>query len=111
MKSRLMQLLVLVCLVGLLPGCIIESSSPDRDITCANFDDFLRSCTSNCSPTWDCELNYDSLDIGTQITLDGCSDCLYDSLAGGTCADCSVPSEGVSSCWAFMEDFLGVDCW
>lgn len=104
------RLLLLILMVCLLSGCIFESSS-DREITCGNFDTFLYECTANCSPTWDCELNYDDLDIHTQITLDDCSDCLVDNLADGVCGDCSVPGEGVSSCWAFMEDLLNVDCW
>lgn len=45
------------------------------------------------------------------MALDRCSDCLVYNLSAGFCADCSVPSQGVGSCHAFMESLLGVDCW
>jgi hypothetical protein len=101
---------LLVALALLLQGCVLDTTS-DRDITCGNFDDFLYECTANCTPTWDCELNYDDLDIHTQIALDDCSDCLVDNLMDGVCGDCAVPAEGISSCRWFMEDLLGVSCW
>jgi hypothetical protein len=98
------RLILLVAAVLTFGGCIFESSD-DGKLTCANFDKFLYDCTANCSPTWDCESNYYSLPVADQVDLDACSDCM----AVGQCADCSAP--GIPSCWAFMEDFLGVDCW
>jgi hypothetical protein len=103
--------LPVIALLVLAPGCLVveDPGAPDREITCGHFADFLQSCTDNCSPTWDCEASYDSLDVETQIALDECSDCLVDNLAGGFCADCSNPEVG--SCQHFMEELLGVDCW
>ena len=85
--------------------------APDREITCANFEDFNQNCAPDCNITWDCELAYDSLSVADQIALDACSDCLVDNLDAGFCADCAVPEEGIDSCQFFMEDLLGVDCW
>lgn len=112
MNNRLLVVIAIALLSFGASGCIIEDSgpsAPDRAITCGHFDDFLYDCTANCSPTWDCELQYDSLPIDDQIALDDCSDCLAANLAAGVCADCTAP--GIGSCQFFMEDFLGVDCW
>ena len=101
---------ILVLTLGALGSCVIvDDTAPDRAITCGHFADFMQGCTANCSPTWDCEQQYDTLDINTQIALDNCSDCLADNLAGGICADCVDDREG--SCQLFMEDLLGLDCW
>ena len=97
------RLMLAVALALSLSGCILED---DADVTCNNFNAFLHDCTANCTVTWDCESYYHSLPIDDQIDLDACSDCMASS---PTCADCSVP--GVSSCWAFMEALLNVDCW
>jgi hypothetical protein len=112
-----MNRFLVVIAIGLLSfgvaGCLVveddPAGPPDRAITCGHFDDFLLHCTSNCSPTWDCELNYDALPLVDQLALDDCSDCLAANLAAGYCDDCTSPDVG--SCQFFMEDFLGVDCW
>ena len=104
--------------VGALGSCTIDtgpsptpvsSTTPDRAITCGHFANFQHNCTVTCSSTWDCQANYDSLDVSNQLTLDDCSDCLAANLAGGSCADCS--DRYVGSCRRFMEDLLGVNCW
>jgi hypothetical protein len=106
-RSKLLMVVALFSVV-LLSGCILDSS--DSEITCDNFDHFLANCAdSNCVPTWDCELNYDSLPYGDQIALDDCSDCMAANASGGFCGDCSA--SGVPSCIQFMEDLLHVDCW
>jgi hypothetical protein len=108
----------LVLAVGALASCVIDPgpppygtthTAPDRSITCGHFANFQVDCTANCSSNWDCEANYNSLDVNTQITLDDCSDCLAANVAGGSCGDCSDPYVG--SCRQFMEDLLGVNCW
>jgi len=112
MKNRFLVAIVIGLLSFGAAGCLVveaDPTAPDRAITCGHFDDFLYDCTANCSPTWDCELQYDSLPVGDQIALDDCSDCLAANLAAGVCADCTAP--GIGSCQFFMEDFLGVDCW
>ncbi|MCB9556232.1 MAG: hypothetical protein H6707_09035 [Deltaproteobacteria bacterium] len=83
----------------------------DGAVTCDNYAAFQRSCTGSCTPTWSCEDNYYNLSINDQLALDHCSDCLVDNLNGGYCDDCAYPSQGITSCQAFMEDLLGVDCW
>lgn len=100
----LFSVLALAFSLSFVSGC----TDDDAEITCANFDDFLYYCTDNCSPTWDCEANYDTLLVEDQMDLDDCSDCLVDNLDSGVCADCTIDGY---SCYDFMEDFLGVDCW
>ncbi len=90
-----------------------ELPPPSVSVSCGHFDPFLYDCTDNCGPTWDCELQYDSLSYGDQYTLDSCALCLADNLAAGICADCAVVEDGydVGSCQDFMESLLGMDCW
>lgn len=106
-----MNRVIVLCISLALTGCIIEDSDgpSDRDITCNHFADFINACTANCSVTWDCEANYDSLYLEDQYALDDCSDCLVANLSSGVCADCI--DDYVGSCQVFMEDLLGVDCW
>jgi hypothetical protein len=94
-------------LAAILGGCILAAD--DASTTCANFDEFLAECTAGCSPTWDCESQYDLLDPVDQIALDDCSNCLAANAFEGVCSDCSVA--GVGSCQLFMENLLGIDCW
>ena len=98
------RLILVLAAAFALGGCIIDDGD-DGAATCKNFDYFLGKCAPECTVTWSCESNYYSLDIDTQLDLDECSDCL----AGPGCGDCST--RNVGSCWAFMEDFLDVDCW
>jgi len=114
MTRAMVILFALALAVGALGACVVDhtgpsSTAPDRTITCDHFAGFQYDCTANCSSTWDCEANYDALDVDTQITLDDCSDCLAANLAGGSCGDCS--DAYVGSCRQFMEDLLGLDCW
>lgn len=84
---------------------------PAASVTCDQFDIFTQDCAGGCAPTWDCDLQYDSLPYADKVDLDMCSDCLVDNLANGICADCSDPGLGIDSCQAFMEQLLGIDCW
>lgn len=108
MKRNMLLMVVALFSVVLLSACILEDST-DSEITCENFDRFLAECATNCTPTWDCELSYDSLPYDDQIALDDCSDCMEANAAGGVCGDCSAP--GIPSCVDFMESLLGIDCW
>jgi|GEM_PF-3191581 len=109
MSRTLFAALTLLALSGA-PACVVAGSG-DGAITCSYYDDFLYYCTDTCTPTWDCESSYAYLSYRDQDRLDVCSDCLVANLDAGICADCSLPSYGVYSCYAFMEQLLGVSCW
>lgn len=112
MKNLLISLTLLlsICAVSLLSGCIIIGDNDnDASMTCSNLDNYLRRCTHNCETTWDCEREYKEVVWADQRALDKCASCLMNQ--GNSCRDCDLPEEDIISCQRFLESFWGVSCW
>ena len=87
-----------------LSGCIITTDD-DADVTCDRFDSYMSACYPTCYTGWDCEYNYESLDLSSEQLMDDCADCLYSQI--GTCNDCVV---GSSYCFDLLTSYLGISC-